>query len=65
MGVSENNIEFVEDRKGHDLRYAVNSEKIKRELGFEVLSNLDAGLVDLIQWCKSNVAWWKLRKHAK
>jgi dTDP-glucose 4,6-dehydratase len=65
MEVSESNIEFIEDRKGHDLRYAVNSEKIKHELGFEVLSNLDTGLVDLIKWYKSNTAWWKLRKYAK
>lgn len=65
MEVSENNIEFIEDRKGHDLRYAVNSEKIKRELGFEVISNLDSGLVDLIKWYKSNKEWWKLRKYAK
>jgi dTDP-glucose 4,6-dehydratase len=65
MEVSESNIEFIEDRKGHDLRYAVNSEKIKRELGFEVLSNLDTGLIDLIKWYKSNTAWWKMRKHAK
>jgi dTDP-glucose 4,6-dehydratase len=65
MEVSESNIEFIEDRKGHDLRYAVNSEKIKRELGFEVLSNLDTGLVELIKWYKSNTAWWKSRKYAK
>jgi len=65
MEVSESNIEFIEDRKGHDLRYAVNSEKIKRELGFEVLSNLDTGLIDLIKWYKSNTAWWKMRKYAK
>ena len=65
MEVSESNIEFIEDRKGHDLRYAVNSEKIKHELGFEVLSNLDTGLVDLVKWYKSNTAWWKLRKYAK
>jgi dTDP-glucose 4,6-dehydratase len=65
MEVSESNIEFIKDRKGHDLRYAVNSEKIKRELGFEVLSNLDTGLIDLIKWYKSNTAWWKMRKYAK
>lgn len=65
MQVSESNIEFIEDRKGHDLRYAVDSEKIKSELGFEVLSTLDTGLVDLIKWYKSNKAWWKLRKYAK
>ena len=65
MQVSENNIEFIQDRKGHDLRYAVSSEKIKNELGFRVLTSLDAGLVDLIQWYKSNMAWWNLRKYAK
>lgn len=65
MEVSESNIEFIEDRKGHDLRYAVNSEKIKHDLGFEVLSNLDTGLVDLVKWYKSNTAWWKLRKYAQ
>ena len=65
MGLSESNIEFVEDRKGHDLRYAVNSEKIQHELGFGLHSDLDAGLVELIDWYKSNMAWWKLRKNVK
>ena len=65
MQVSESNIEFIQDRKGHDLRYAVNSEKIRHELGFEVTSNLDAGLVDLVKWYKTNLAWWKLRKYVK
>ena len=65
MQVSESSIEFIQDRKGHDLRYAVSSEKIKNELGFRVLTSLDAGLVELIQWYKSNMAWWKLKKYAK
>lgn len=65
MGILDSNIEFIEDRKGHDLRCAVNSEKIKNEIGFKVLCKLDAGLVDLVEWNKSNTAWWKLRKYAK
>ena len=65
MGLSETNIDFVEDRKGHDLRYAVNSEKIQRDLRFRLNSDLDAGLIELIDWYKSNIGWWKLRKHDK
>lgn len=47
---SEALIEFVEDRKGHDRRYAINSQKIKDELGWEQLYSFEQGLDMTIDW---------------
>lgn len=50
LGKSENLITFVEDRKGHDYRYAINSSKIKKELGWEPIITLEEGLRQTIEW---------------
>ena len=47
-------IEFVADRKGHDLRYALNSEKIKKQLGWEPKIDLQIGLRETLNWYKEN-----------
>lgn len=66
MGKSENEIEFVEDRKGHDRRYAVDWTKLKNELGWAPSVTLEEGLEKTIQWYKENEAWWKpLKEKAK
>ncbi|MBS3176608.1 dTDP-glucose 4,6-dehydratase [Candidatus Woesearchaeota archaeon] len=52
-------IEFVEDRKGHDYRYAIDSSKIKKELGWKTEIAFKEGLKQTIQWYKENEAWWK------
>jgi dTDP-glucose 4,6-dehydratase len=54
-----NAFEFVEDRKGHDFRYSLTGNKIKRELGFEIQTNFDDELKKLIHWYKENQSWWK------
>jgi dTDP-glucose 4,6-dehydratase len=59
MGADESAIEYVEDRKGHDLRYSVDWTKINRELGYEPQVEFDHGLVETIQWYQENEAWWK------
>jgi len=59
MGADESSIEFVEDRKGHDLRYSVDWKKIKSELGYEPQVIFEDGLKDTIQWYRDNQAWWK------
>ena len=51
-------ITFVKDRPGHDARYAINAEKIKRELGWEPQENFESGLRKTIQWYLDNSDWW-------
>lgn len=50
LGKSEDLITFVEDRKGHDYRYAINSSKIKNELGWEPSVTVEEGLKMTIEW---------------
>lgn len=55
--------EHVKDRAGHDLRYAIDSSKLRRELGWEpVYSDLREGLAQTIEWYRANEAWWKPHK---
>ena len=63
MGADETSIEFVEDRKGHDLRYSVDWTKINRELGYEPQVKFEAGLRATIKWYRDNEAWWKPLKN--
>lgn len=50
-------ITFVQDRAGHDWRYAINAAKIKRELGWEPTKTFAAGLRETVQWYLSNADW--------
>lgn len=59
MEKGEEMIEFVKDRPGHDLRYAMDYSKIKNELGWEPAVSFDQGLKKTIDWYKNNQAWWK------
>lgn len=59
MGKSEDNIEFVKDRPGHDRRYAVDWTKIHNELGWSPSVTLEEGLIKTIEWYRNNEAWWK------
>jgi dTDP-glucose 4,6-dehydratase len=63
MGADESSIEYVEDRKGHDLRYSVDWTKINRELGYEPQVMFEDGLRETIQWYRDNEAWWKPLKN--
>lgn len=63
MGADESSIEYVIDRKGHDLRYSVDWTKINRELGYEPQVKFEDGLRDTIQWYRDNEAWWKPLKN--
>ena len=56
-------IRFVEDRPGHDLRYAVDSSKIERELGWRPLQNFEEGLERTIVWYVENGWWWRPLRH--
>lgn len=52
-------IKFVTDRPGHDRRYAIDSGKIKKELGWEPTRSFEEGLADTIDWYLDNEWWWK------
>ena len=64
MGVGEEFIQPVEDRKGHDLRYSVDISKINKELGYSPQVNFEEGLEQTISWYKNNEAWWKKHKQS-
>ncbi len=52
-------IEFVTDRPGHDLRYAVDASKAKAELGWEPSVTFEEGLRSTVEWYLANEAWWR------
>ena len=52
-------IRYVTDRPGHDLRYAIDASKIKRELGWEPRVTFEAGLRRTIEWYLTNQSWWQ------
>ena len=54
----ESLIKFVKDRPGHDLRYSLNTEKI-RELGWESKTRFKDGIKKTLEWYKQNIEWWK------
>jgi dTDP-glucose 4,6-dehydratase len=54
LGRDESAISFVEDRKGHDFRYAIDSTRIERELGWKSLIPLESGLKSTVDWYLSN-----------
>jgi dTDP-glucose 4,6-dehydratase len=64
MGVGEEFIQPVEDRKGHDLRYSVDISKINKELGYSPQVNFEEGLEQTVNWYKNNEAWWKKHKQS-
>ena len=64
MGVGEEFIQPVEDRKGHDLRYSVDISKINSQLGYSPQVNFEEGLLQTIEWYKNNEAWWRKHKQS-
>ena len=59
MNKSEDLIEFVEDRPGHDLRYSMSSEKISKELEWKSKINFEKGIQDTIKWYLDHEDYWK------
>ena len=57
--VSEDLITYVEDRKGHDRRYAIAPDKIRKEIGWEPETMFEEGIRRTIQWFFENEAWMK------
>ena len=65
MGQPPDAYDRVPDRAGHDLRYATDSTKIRRELGWRpVYQDLTTGLLSTIDWYRDHEWWWKPAKES-
>ena len=60
MNLKDDLIEFVSDRKGHDKRYSLNSQKIS-SMGFKIEPTFDLDLERTIDWYSKNIEWWSER----
>ena len=58
LGKSEDLIEFVADRKGHDQRYAIDPTKIHNELGWSPETKFADGIMKTVEWYLNNKSWW-------
>lgn len=52
-------ITFVEDRLGHDARYAIDASKVEREMGWKPIETFETGMKKTIEWYFNNEAWWQ------
>jgi dTDP-glucose 4,6-dehydratase len=59
LGKPESLIKYVQDRLGHDRRYAIDASKIKNELGWEPATKFEDGLKNTIKWYVENKWWWE------
>ncbi|MET4061160.1 dTDP-glucose 4,6-dehydratase [Arthrobacter sp. UYP6] len=65
MGQPADAYDQVIDRPGHDMRYAIDSTRLRTELGWEPqFSNFDQGIEDTIDWYRANEDWWRPQKDA-
>jgi len=65
MGRSEDDYELVADRAGHDQRYAIESGKLRLELGWQpTFPDLDHGLTQTVEWYRAHRDWWSPLKAA-
>ncbi|MEU9656024.1 dTDP-glucose 4,6-dehydratase [Streptomyces chartreusis] len=58
-GADRSMIRHVTDRKGHDLRYALDDSKIREELGWAPLTGFEDGLAATVAWYRDNPQWWR------
>lgn len=59
LGASEDLIEYVQDRLGHDRRYGIDPTKIETELGWKPEYTFDTGIIKTIDWYTSHEDWWR------
>jgi len=65
LGRPADEYDHIVDRPGHDLRYAIDSSKLRRELGWAPrFGDFAAGLADTVQWYRDNERWWAPQKEA-
>jgi dTDP-glucose 4,6-dehydratase len=65
LGKTEDSLEYVKDRPGHDRRYALDWTKIKNELGWEPLHGFDEWLEKTVKWYQENRKWWENVKNGE
>lgn len=66
LGKPQSDIQYVKDRPGHDRRYAIDSTKIKKELGWQPKYDFDSALQLTVDWYQEHKDWWqKLKKKEK
>jgi dTDP-glucose 4,6-dehydratase len=65
MGLGEEMIEYVEDRKGHDYRYAMDFSRLNKELGWQPKVSFEEGIKQTVRWYRDNASWWKSLKNKK
>ena len=59
QGKAEELITFVEDRAGHDRRYAIDATKTNNELGYQPAESFETGIKKTVEWYLGNESWWK------
>ncbi|MEQ6901051.1 dTDP-glucose 4,6-dehydratase [Nocardioides sp. YIM 152588] len=65
LGRAEDDFEHVTDRPGHDLRYAIDSTKLRKELGWEpMFDDFEAGMARTVEWYRDHETWWRPAKEA-
>lgn len=63
LDVPKSLITYVEDRLGHDKRYAIDPDKLMNELGWKPEYTFDTGILETIEWYQSNEDWWRPLKN--
>ncbi|MEV5347066.1 dTDP-glucose 4,6-dehydratase [Streptomyces achromogenes] len=63
-GADWSRVRHVPDRKGHDLRYALDDGKIRAELGYAPRIPFERGLAEVVAWYRDHPGWWKAVRHA-
>jgi dTDP-glucose 4,6-dehydratase len=65
LGRAEDDFDQVTDRAGHDLRYAIDSTKLRNELGWQPsYADFEAGLLQTVEWYQTHEDWWRPHKRA-
>lgn len=59
LDISSDLVKYVEDRLGHDRRYAIDPAKLETELGWKPKYTFDTGIIETIDWYLANEAWWR------
>lgn len=59
LGKPESLITFVQDRPGHDRRYALDAANLRRELGWQPVYDFEQGLQETVIWYCANQDWWR------
>jgi len=59
VGEADSLITFVEDRAGHDWRYAIDATKTNNELGYKPVESFETGIRKTVEWYLNREDWWK------